>query len=398
MKIIYFTVCIIFLIGVYHQSPGQSREDSSADKDLQSSELAPTIQENIQDTQDLKKELQILKNRITELEQKFEQKRIKEQNSLQFSGYFDVSISNYKNQPNIFQLGNFELDISHTFKNHFQVAAALVFNEGAELGVGFIDYHVYGGSINPRGRLFREKGIHIQIGKFDVPFGNDWQHFISVKRLTVTPPMTTEVIMDGGYNDVGVRFLANFTYFNFTIYALRGIEEGYSYGGNSFGARFGFTPFENPYVFQSKIVSLLDIGISYIHDFNKNWETAERVLAVDIETKIGPVILRSEYYRRDKTAGILLNGFHFTAGLDFDYLLQWPFILYGRYGQYFFERYKQFNQNRTLSRATAGININMFNISYLKLEYIRYITAYEEFKNSDYYSENLFYIQLMITF
>ena len=169
--------------------------------------------------EDIRGELDELKARIADLEKKLDQKIEEDRNSLKFSGFFDVSISNYKNQANIFQLGDFELDISHTFKNHFQVAAALVFNKGAELGVGFIDYHIYGGSINPRGRLFREKGLHIQVGKFDVPFGNDWQHFTSVDRLTVTQPLTTEIIMEGGYNDVGIRFLANFISFNFTIYA-----------------------------------------------------------------------------------------------------------------------------------------------------------------------------------
>lgn len=401
MNKLYIVIIISLIILPRYILYGQAKKSTEADQKQEEQVSDSSDKEKKPDTlteKDMAKELENLKKRLSELEKKFEQKRIEEQNSLQFSGYFDVSISNYKNQPNIFQLGNFELDISHTFKNHFQVAAALVFNQGAELGVGFIDYHIYGGSINPRGRLFREKGIHIQVGKFDVPFGNDWQHFVSVNRITVTPPLTTEIIMDGGYNDVGIRFLANFTSFNFTIYALRGIEEGYSYGGNSLGARFGFTPFDNPYQLKSSIISLLDIGISYIHDFDKGGGTAEMVLAVDIETKIGPFLFRSEYYRRDKTVGILLQGFHITAGLDFDYLLNWPFTLYGRYGHYFMERYKKFSQDRELSRITAGININLLNISYLKLEYIRYITAYNEFLQSDYYSENLFYIQLMITF
>ena len=159
-----------------------------------------------------------------------------------------------------------------------------------------------------------------------------------------------------------------------------------------------FTPFNTPYRLKSKIISLLDIGISYIHDFDKNWGTAEMVLAVDLETKIGPFILNSEYYRRDKTVGILLQGFHLTSGLDFDYILQWPFTLYLRYGHYFFERYKQFSEDREISRVTTGIKINMFDISYLKFEYIRYISAYNEYRRSDYYSEDLVYIQLMITF
>lgn len=137
----------------------------------------------------MQKEIEGLKDEINELKERVArtEKDIDILGQLKISGFFDVYISNYENKPNILETGNFELHIQNQYKS-FQVAAALVFNEGAELGVAFIDYHLYGGGIAPRGRLFREKGMHIQVGRFDVPYGNDWQHFASVNRLTVTPP------------------------------------------------------------------------------------------------------------------------------------------------------------------------------------------------------------------
>ena len=204
--------------------------------------------------------------------------------------------------------------------------------------------------------------------------------------------------MDGGYNDVGVRFLVNFVSFNGTIYLLRGIEEGYSYGGNSFGGRIGFTPFNNPYILNTREIPTLDIGFSYIHDVNKGFSTTERIISADIESKIGPGIIRSEYIRRDKTVGIVYHGCHGTLGIDFDYFFSWPVIIYGRYGFYKMKRYKILSEENSLHRITFGININMLNISFLKVEYLHFISYYEEYSRDEYYSPNLFYLQLMITF
>lgn len=163
---------------------------------------------------------------------------IKETTGLEVSGFFDVYASNYNNNPNIFEIGNFELDLEHSFAQYFQVASALVFNtDGAELAVAFIDFHLRGGSIAPRGRLFKEQGVHLQVGKFDLPFGNDWQYFASPDRLQVSAPLTTEYVNSEGYNDTGLRILGQFVSLNFTTYIIKGIEEGVSFGG-----RIGLTP------------------------------------------------------------------------------------------------------------------------------------------------------------
>lgn len=356
------------------------------------------------DEKTVRQEVDELKSRMDELEEENEdlKKRIDLLSALKISGYFDVNISNYKNKPNVFSIGAFELDLEHNY-DHFQVAAALVFHEGAELGVGFIDYHLYGSRISPRGRLFQDEGLHLQVGRFDVPFGNDWYEFSPAVRTTVTPPLTTELIMEGGYNDEGVRLLFNFMSVNATLYMLDGIEEQYSFGGNSYGGRIGLTPFSNPYELKSRSVPVFELGVSGIIDLDREGATAEKLFAADIKTRTGPLILSSEYYYRDKNAGILLYGYHVTGGLDLDYFSPLPVKIYGRFEQCVAEEIVSIDNREavdknSITRLTAGLNLNISDISYLKFEYLNYLDAYEEYRSDQYFSKMLYYLQLVITF
>jgi hypothetical protein len=348
------------------------------------------LKARVEDLEDNKKELEALKKQVNIL------------SALKISGFFDVSISNYQNKPNVFLIGPFELDIEHNYE-YFQVAAALVFYDGAELRTGFIDYHLFGGRIAPTGRLFQGEGLHLQIGRFDVPFGNDWRYFPSKDRITVTPPLTTDLIMEDGYNDEGIRLLLNLVSVNASLYMLKGIEEQYSYGGNSFGGRIGITPFNNPFSLKSGTISPLEIGFSYIHDIDRNGVTAEKLYAGDMESKAGPLILSSEYYYRYKKAGITLYGYHITGGIDFNYFSKLPLILFGRFDRYTSKEivsvnYHEVTDKNSISRITTGININIAQISYLKFEYQNYLSAYNEYKSDQYYSKSLYYLQLVIRF
>ncbi|HQO39328.1 MAG TPA: hypothetical protein PK986_02560, partial [Spirochaetota bacterium] len=72
--------------------------------------------------------------------------------------------------------------------------------------------------------------------------------------------------MEGGYNDEGIRLLLNYMSVNLTMYMLDGIEQQYSFGGNSYGGRIGFTPFSNPYELRSRSVPVFELGFSGIID------------------------------------------------------------------------------------------------------------------------------------
>lgn len=353
----------------------------------------PAAQVEITENEKQRREIADLKKRIEELEEKTDLTY-----GLKVSGFFDVYMSNYKNQPNIFEIGAFELDLQHTYKEHLEVAAALVFDNGAELGVGFIDYHLYGSTINPRGRLFQDEGLHLQVGKFDIPVGNDWQYFSAINRVSVTLPLTTDMVMDGGYNDVGIRMLWKHIAANVSLYALRGIEEGYSYGGNSFGGRVAVTPFNTPYLLKSRSASPLEIGFSYIHDLNKAGATSEQLYAVDAESGIGPFNLSGEYYLRDKKAGIIHQGFQITGYVDFLTILKLPFKVYTRFDQYMMKRYEKVSEKNMVNRIGGGVNITIYKVSVLKLEYLQFIKTYDTFMEEQYYSPRLYYLQLMISF
>lgn len=312
---------------------------------------------------------------------------------VQFSGFFDVTASGYKVNPNIFALGGFELDMEKSFGDNFQVAAALVFSDdGAELAVGFIDFHLFGGSVAARGRVFTEKGLHFQVGRFDIPFGNDWKFYAPVDRMSVTAPLTTELVMDGGYNDVGLRILRGNVTYNWTLYMLRGIEEGFSVGG-----RFGFTPFNNPFTFKRKEARQLELGFSYLHDMNRSGKREEWALGVDLESNLGPVLLQAEYLQRDnRVAGCRFQGYHVSAFLQIGSIGSVPLTFFGRYDSLEQEALEDNGAADgllpELSRLTIGVHLNLFDISTLKIEFLQYLEEHEEFEGAS------FTAQLVITF
>ncbi len=373
---VVFAAALLFVSGL-------AAEDATSERRSEDPRLREEIEE-------IKRRLEDQEKRIVELE---------ETSNLRISGFFDVNISNYENKPNIFEVGHLELDLEHTYRDRFQVAAAIVFRDGADLSVGFIDYHFYGGTIAPRGRLFNQNGLHLQIGKFDVPFGNDWQYFSSVNRIEINPPLTTFKLMDGGYNDVGIRFLGNFSSFNLSLYVLRGIESGYSYGGNSIGGRFGFTPFSDPFSLRQREVSPFESGFSLIYDFDAAGNISEKLWCLDIEGKLGFLNVRAEYYSRDKLVGILLTGYQVSMYFDLARTgVGLPFVLYARYDEFSSERYETVDEKNSVSRAGFGCNVGISKIACLKLEYLHYFTTYDEFIEEEYFNRNQFYLQFLIRF
>jgi len=360
----------------------------------------------------LEKRFEKLNNRITELEQRLDEVdgKLQKQSELEISGFFDVGISNYNNKPDIFYIGNFEMDIMHSYENNFQVAAALVFDDenGTYLGVGFIDYSLSGKAIQARGRIFREEGTHIQVGRFDVPLGNDWNHASAVDRVTVTSPLTTSRLMEGTYNDVGLRFLSNLVALNLTLYITHGTEEKESYGGNSYGTRIGITPFNNPYTMKKDAAPALELGFSYLIDADAEGQKSEEITVIDYESEIRPFFIRSEYYIRDKVVGIKLLGYHLTTGIHLDKILPFTGTYFLRYDHYketstVINSYEQAylgsgEQSDHLTRITTGFNVNISDISYLKFEYHTYIESTEIFTTQGDFNKSLYYAQLVITF
>lgn len=321
--------------------------------------------------------------------------------ALGLSGFFDVKAADTGTDPNVFSMGDFELDVAREIGKHVQVAAALVVNdEGAELAVGFVDVHVAGPPVAPRGRLPVEKGFHVQLGRFDVPFGGDWQYFASKDRTELSAPLTTETVLDGGGNDVGLRLLGASESFGWTAYWLRGEGEGTAFGG-----RVVLTPFDNVYRLRQR-VRAFEIGVSGLLDLDGDGGTETSSFAVDAEIR-GPIgRLRSEWARRDERAvpgrdgRLVKSGLHVTALVDAGTVASIPLTPYVRW-----DTARQEPEGEGLetvagrtSRLTAGLNALLFDVLTLKLEVQRILSAPPEVEAAEGFRRNALLTQAVVTF
>ncbi len=308
---------------------------------------------------------------------------------IEFSGFFDVTLSTYDNLANIFELGDFELDMGKMLGQYFQVGAALVFNgQNVEQAVGFIDFHLFGGRIAPKGRLFSERGVHFQIGKFDTVFGNDWKYYASMDRFSISAPLTTSQILDGGLNDVGFRFMRNSVFYNAVIFVIRGVETGVAYGG-----RLALTPLNNPYTLQIPRFDALEAGFSFIYDTDQNGTKEETLWAVDAEIRIGSLAIMGEIVGRNTVINEKSSlGFHFTAQYQaFELAKGIPLGFYGRYDQLRHEASPESGEE-SLSRLSGGVNLDLFEVAKLKAEISHFLLDRTDGKGMS------FFLQLVVMF
>ncbi|MBI5918883.1 MAG: hypothetical protein HY849_05875 [Nitrosomonadales bacterium] len=230
--------------------------------------------------------------------------------------------------------GAFELDVGGEFNDDLQTAFAIVETKmTTALAVGFLDYHAFGGGrIAPRGRLWVEKGLHFQLGRFDIPFGSDWQFFASKDSASISRPLTTDLVMEGGYNDAGLRILGNDGTVNFNAYLLHGFNAGRLVGG-----RLGLTPFSEPFSLKgAQEPKLAEFGLSYFLDADATKRKRETGVAVDAESHLGDWTGRLEYMVRKKEptvldAGLTMRGWHVTQEYELGESLAWATKLFVRY-------------------------------------------------------------------
>ncbi len=258
-----------------------------------------------------------------------------------------------------FGFGAFELDLDAAIGNDVQGALALVRDsETTTMTVAFLDYHTFGGRIAPRGRLWVEKGFHVQLGRFDVPFGNDWQFFASKDSISLSRPFTTDVVMDGGYNDEGLRVLGNNGSVNFNTWWLRGFNNG-----QQLGTRVGLTPFSDPFSLRTEVGVRAEFGLSYLRDTDVHWQLNESAWALDGETGTGDWTGRFEYMMRRKEAQAagavtVLRAWHLTQ----EYVLadwNWPTTLFARYEQSWQQPLAAADGAEKDARLVAGFNCNV---------------------------------------
>lgn len=318
---------------------------------------------------------------------------------LQASAFGDVLAAPDEEGRKRLDWGSFELDLGGTLQERFDVAAAVVTNQTAtRFTVAFLDYHPFGGTLAPRGRLSAEKGFHVQVGRFDVPFGNDWQFFANRDSVSISRPLTTEEIMDGGYNDMGLRVLGNNGTVNFNTYYLRG-----NAGGGLVGGRIGLTPFNNPFSLRTaRDPKTAEVGVSYYYDAHSDGRKQEVAWAADAETRVGKWYLRAEYIRRDLepqegSGRITRSGWHLTQ----EYALA-----NGSVPSTLFLRYERTGERPTESpqgddhdkRLVGGLSLTLAGIFQLKAEWQRSLKATAATRDTPGYSRNQWLGQMVVVF
>jgi hypothetical protein len=325
-----------------------------------------------------------IKDEINEIKDKLE--RIT--GGIQFQGFFDVQAASYRVNPNVFALGDFELDMNKSIGEQFQISAALVFDkDGARMDTGFIDFHLFGGRVASRGRLFTERGFHFQVGRFDVTFGNDWQYFGAPDRITISSPLTTDQVMDGGYNDTGLRILRNSFYYNIGVFALQGIGQGILIGG-----RLAATPFNSAAAIKNQNVQKLEFGLSVLHDLDQQGRREERDWAIDLECRLDPLQLQAEYIaKRSDIDQIKKSGYHISGFLFLERWARLPLAIFARLDRYKLEPLAG-SQRTELVRLSSGFNWNIQNVAILKGEFQHYTKGSGEFYG------NVLMLQLVVVF
>jgi hypothetical protein len=303
--------------------------------------------------------------------------------AIQLSGFFDVSVSTYGNHPNVFALGAFEFDLNKSFNKYFQVSAALVFEDSAaDLAVGFIDLHLLGGLIPARGNIFLESGFHLQVGRFDVPLGNDWLYFAALDRPTISAPLTTENLMEGGYNDVGFRVVGNYRFCNYAGYVLEGVGNGVAVGG-----RLAIIPFNNPFTLAAMEEQPLDVGISHLRDYSQVGTLEQEVTALDLEARFAFLRGQAEYYQRrnwlERTSWWGYQGALFGNFLDDGPV---PFGVGLRLDQIHVEAMDE-PGGETLARGTVSGFLRPYDVTVLKVEYQHYFRGNEEQRGDQVFAQ-----------
>lgn len=298
--------------------------------------LTATVDSKIQEILDKQQK------EINELQSRIHQQVTSPENNtpLAISGFFDVTAHTTDNSDHPFDLGSLELDIEFNSAENFSVSSALVWDgDTAEVAVAVLDYHSYDQNVPARGQIFDEPGYHIQFGRFDIPFGIDYELFAAADRPNITTPLTTEHIQNGGFGGDGIRIYGNWSNIDYAAYWTNSLFED---TGNSIGARVGIFPGRDPFRVHNKGSDRnFVIGLSYINDYDKNDNLRNKVSGLDITWRVSIAELTYETMKIDNPEQVVRpedsslagpaneSGSNLSLLLDFD-----PVSLFIGYGEW----------------------------------------------------------------
>jgi len=223
---------------------------------------------------------------------------------VEVSGFADISADFPEGDNSSFNAGVFEVDLASEISEKVVFEGAAVIEEG-EIGLGqtLVDFKI------------KQNKLGLRAGLFDVPFGLDYQVFAAPDRKFISPPLITDLIMDGGWSDTGVNLYAEITGLAADFYIVNGFGE---YSGlpvnqdsdnnnaKTYGSRINFSPFSN-----------IEAGASYAVGPYLNGNNSEVLFrnGVHLKYKIGAFEVKTEYMdAKEENSGqsdISQSGFYF---------------------------------------------------------------------------------------
>lgn len=341
------------------------------------------------------------------------------ENGLEISGFFDVNAKTGNSTEQTFSLGSVEVDLDYVHDDHFGAASALVLcgnssnadygapgavfcgnsgagglsggNTMAGIAVAMIDYHLYDDRVPPRGRIFNNQGLHIQAGRFDLPFGTDYQNFANRDRVTVTAPMTTSRMQLGGYNGDGIRSYGAWNQFNYSVFWTDAI---YGDDGHAIGGRLGTKWGDRAFSVHSHNKGI-EFGLSHLSELDGDNHIRNSVYGADLSIGYGIWRLENEAMllqaHQDRTFdtddNLLIDeygnpigkghqfGYHSTLVVDLKSLIKQPVHAFVRFSQWLPKQRVGLDYDGSavaiadVSMLSLGFNYKFSDYLQLKFEY-----------------------------
>jgi hypothetical protein len=294
---------------------------------------------------------------------------------VEVSGFIDVLTQGKQGEKTTFGMGAFEIDFAAEFSPRVSFEGAVVV-EGEEVGLGqtLVDF-----------KLLEEDKLGLQVGLLDMPFGIDYQVFATPDRKTVTPPLITELMMDGGWGDIGVNLHGSLSKFNYNLYVVNGMGEDNGVPVNQLsdnnnaktvGGSLGILPVEG-----------LEFGFSYARGPYLDGTAKEALsrMGGDIQFAYEPLEIKGEYVKGEEE--LPGGGSNEQDGFYIQVLGKATEKLYGvtRYD------YWKPKGGDSITRVTVGLGYDLVENISLRSEYqINNETPKED--------NNLFSTQVVISF
>ncbi|WP_333874945.1 hypothetical protein [Methylobacter sp.] len=365
---------------------------------------------------------------------------------LEVSSFFDVNAKTGNSTDQTFSVGSVELDLDYVYDEHFGASSALVLcgnssnadysapvaitcgNSGpgglsggstaAGIAVALIDYHLFNDRIPPRGRIFNNQGLHIQAGRFDLPFGTDYQNFANKDRITVTAPLTTSRMQLGGYNGDGVRSYGAWGLFNYSVFWT---DAMYADDGHAIGGRLGMALGQRAYSVHNPNQDGIEFGVSHLSELDGGNHIRNTVYGADLSIGYGMLRLQNEVMLLQAHQGLTVAaesnpvlddfgnpigkvhqlGYHATLIANLENVVKHPILAFARFSRW--QPKQDFGLDFDGSRVAIG-DISMLSVGF-NYKFNDHLRLKFEYNNSlgtsiaeQYFDKKLAIGQMVIAF